>query len=97
MASMALDAQARTDDPYVQPLLSQEGIASALADFDARTAVWVDKCNANGVTEVFAASRKCLRRAGEICRPATTRSVATSCSSCSGSSRRASLATEEEK
>jgi hypothetical protein len=57
MASMALDAQARTDDPYVQPLLSQEGIASALADFDARTAVWVDKCNANGVTEVFAACR----------------------------------------
>ena len=47
------DAQARTDDPYVQPLLSHEGIASALADFDARTAVWVDKCNANGVTEVL--------------------------------------------
>lgn len=47
------DAQARTDDPYVQPLLSHEGIASALADFDARTAVWVDKCNANGITEVL--------------------------------------------
>ena len=60
MTSMALDAPARTDDPYVQPLLSHEGIASALADFDARTAVWVDKCNANGVTEVFAACREDL-------------------------------------
>ena len=42
------------------PTYANESAASALADFDARTAVWVDKCNANGVTEVFAAHRKDL-------------------------------------
>jgi len=61
--SPSCDAKARTEDPdvpYVRPLLSHEGIASALADFDARTAAWVEKCNANGITEVFSACREDL-------------------------------------
>lgn len=63
MASLTTYTKAKVNDKFIEPLLSHDGIISALAEFDDLAAKWVSKGKANGLFDEMASN------GGQVCPP----------------------------